>query len=377
MITALLFLAIAVFSLLLVVGVGLIFQAMNYRQFEQKKALSWPELAAAHQLTLGRGHWGKGVYIEGRYRSHRLKVETLFQWRENGRTDTQISLISAAGRPIAPEAELLPAQQRTVRKLTRLLDPKLPADTLKGQKIEAAPGGESFTYRRVGLEGDQSYLNFLIDLLADLAEAYPLLVALGGEQVPALMAVAGQANHPLQRVAGQLLDDIERETTARLAGQAARLLCPACLARCTAHTLPLSPLNPMTYYGCRICGQSRTFLEVAPGQVVAVLDEDSPTEPLRQQGALRVNWLRYRKLFDFDRIEIIRADDEAVERFAVQAGNETDLARRAAYATIPCAIAPDCLLSENSRRILERLFGPVEVKGRTAVIPPDSQTDSD
>lgn len=116
----------------------------------------------------------------------------------------------------------------------------------------------------------------------------------------------------------------------------------------------------MTYYGCRICGQSRSFLEVEPGQVIAVLDEDNPAEQLHQEGTLRVNWLRYRKLFDFDRIEIIRADDEAVERFAVQAGNETDPTRRAAYVNIPCAIAPDCALSVNSRRILERLFGPVE-----------------
>jgi hypothetical protein len=342
-----------------VVGVGLIFHAMNYRQYEQKKALSWPELAAALRLTLSQGRWGKGAYIEGRYRDHELKVETLFQWRDNGRTDTQISLISATGRPIAPQAELLPAQYGAAQKLIRLLDPNLPADTLKEQKIIAAPGGESFTYQRVGLEGDRSYLNFLIDLLADLAEAYPVLVALGGEQVPALKAVAGQENHPLRQVAGQLLSDIERETTARLANRAAGLLCPNCLARCTAHTFPVSPLNPMTYYGCRICGQSRTFLEVAPGRVVAVLDEASPTEQFHRQGTLRVNWLRYRKMFDFDQVEIIRADDEAVERFAVQAGNETDPGRRAAYSTIPCAIAPNCPLSENSRRILVRLFGPM------------------
>ncbi len=76
-----------------------------------------------------------------------------------------------------------------------------------------------------------------------------------------------------------------------------------------------------------------------------------------QKGTLRVNWLIRRGLFDFDRVEIIQAADEEVERFAVQVGNNTDPVQKAAYPRMSCSIAADCNLSENNRRILARLFG--------------------
>jgi hypothetical protein len=70
-----------------------------------------------------------------------------------------------------------------------------------------------------------------------------------------------------------------------------------------------------------------------------------------QDGLLQVNWLARQALFDFDQIEIIRATDEDVERFTVQAGNDTDAFRRPGYALMRCLIAPDCRLSENTLRI--------------------------
>jgi hypothetical protein len=57
-----------------------------------------------------------------------------------------------------------------------------------------------------------------------------------------------------------------------------------------------------------------------------------------------------------------QASDEAVERFAIQVGNDTDPARRPYYASMPCLIWPGCSLSENSIKILKRTFGQVEVK---------------
>jgi hypothetical protein len=73
-----------------------------------------------------------------------------------------------------------------------------------------------------------------------------------------------------------------------------------------------------------------------------------------------VNWSAKRRLFDFDRVEIIQTTDEDVERFAMQVGNDTDPVRQSRYAQMQCHIAPDCQLSENSLRVLQSFFGEVE-----------------
>jgi hypothetical protein len=83
---------------------------------------------------------------------------------------------------------------------------------------------------------------------------------------------------------------------------------------------------------------------------------------MEQTGQIRVNWLQYRQRFDFNRVEIIQASDEEIERFVVQAGNETDPRRRPRYKRMQCVIGPACRLSEKTRRILERTFGEVVCK---------------
>jgi hypothetical protein len=79
----------------------------------------------------------------------------------------------------------------------------------------------------------------------------------------------------------------------------------------------------------------------------------------KQDGLLLINWSVYRALFDFDRIKIIQATDEDVERFAVQVGNDTDPFRQPRYKKMDCAIGLRCQLSENTLRILQHTFGQV------------------
>ncbi len=81
------------------------------------------------------------------------------------------------------------------------------------------------------------------------------------------------------------------------------------------------------------------------------------TERVQQDGTWRVNWLARRTLFDFDEIEIVRATDEDVERFVVQAGNDTDEFRQSRYREMSCKIVLDCRLSGNTLRILKNTFG--------------------
>jgi hypothetical protein len=183
------------------------------------------------------------------------------------------------------------------------------------------------------------------------------LVALGGEAVKALHQIAADSANPLQQTALLLLAQIEQETTNRLAWRKTNLLCPHCLTRFDTRVVNLPWSVSFTYYGCRLCGQSREFVEWLT--VVAILDTSWTELYARQDSQLRLNWLQRRKLFDFDRVEIIQAGDEEVERFAVQVGNDTDPFRKLRYPQMSCAIGPNCHLSENTLRILRRTFGEV------------------
>jgi hypothetical protein len=92
---------------------------------------------------------------------------------------------------------------------------------------------------------------------------------------------------------------------------------------------------------------------------VAVLDAGMAETVIKDGETIRVNWLLRRELFDFETVEIIQADDEAVERLAVQIGNDTDPLRRPRYPEMTCTVAPTCPLSENTIRILQRTFGQI------------------
>ncbi len=184
--------------------------------------------------------------------------------------------------------------------------------------------------------------------------ARQLLVAYGGEAVDELQALANKITSPLRKTAVRLLQGIEQETTARLAHRTGQLLCRRCLAFFCDHSVSALEDSKIAFYGCRMCRQSREFWE---GEVVVVLDAGMGVEPIHQNGTTRINWLAQRELFDFHSVEIVRATDEDVERFAVQVGNDTAPFRQPRYRQMRCVVAPECGLSENSLRILGSIFG--------------------
>ncbi|MCB0165174.1 MAG: hypothetical protein KDI79_13160 [Anaerolineae bacterium] len=185
-----------------------------------------------------------------------------------------------------------------------------------------------------------------------------VLVRLGSEPVEALLGLANKPNHRLNKIALWILDSISHDTTTRLGDRADRLLCVDCLAYCGTYTEQVGKKS-LTYHGCRVCGQSWEFLFCPSRQVIAVFDSTWP-EPYRQtNGSLRVNYLARNHLFDFNAIEIVKASDEQVERFAVRAGNDTDPVRPLPYKQVSCYVWPECELSENTIRILERTFKEV------------------
>ena len=185
------------------------------------------------------------------------------------------------------------------------------------------------------------------------------LVAWGGEAVPRLRDISTKRGAELQTVAQWLLASIEHDTSARLSAKSKWLLCLRCLVYCGPHWDERSGHMPYVHYGCRTCGQSRDFLQWA-GHIVTVLDKTMTAPIIEEQKTLRGNWFQHRNLFDCNWVEILQANDEDVERFAVQIGNDTDSRRQGRYHQMRCFIGQGYTPSKNTRRILERTFGRLE-----------------
>lgn len=183
------------------------------------------------------------------------------------------------------------------------------------------------------------------------------LVCWGGQAVEALYPFAVREADPLQQTALWLLASIGHNTASRFA-ERQDILCPKCLTYFQPNQIDLPHQPNLTFYGCRACNQSREFLE-GIRYVIAILNTAWTEIQLQRNDTLHINWLVRRALFDFDRVEIIQAPDEEVERFAVQVGNDTDPVREPRYKQMKCYVAPECWLSENTLRILVSMFGEV------------------
>jgi hypothetical protein len=208
-----------------------------------------------------------------------------------------------------------------------------------------------------GIKLPQTLIKFLRshDWIERLAASHAL-VMMGGEAITSLGKIVTDKDPALRQRAIWILHSIGYETTTRLAHRADKLLCHTCLTRCTPTTVEIILGDSFTYYGCRLCRQTQEFWGGAKG-VIAVLDANMTDEVVQQDELVRVNWLTRRALFDFDRVEIVRATDEDVERFAVQIGNDTDPFRKRYYQRMRCVVKPGCNLSENTLRILRHTFG--------------------
>jgi hypothetical protein len=189
---------------------------------------------------------------------------------------------------------------------------------------------------------------------ADRFVAGHALVSRGGEAAAALRPLlADHEAGSLPGLAAHLIRDVAADTTERLEATAPRLLCARCLVRCHAHSVGLSWSDRVTYYGCRTCHQSEEWVDW-PGEVVAVLDRDLGPERVEQNETLRVNWLKHKAVFDFDRVEVVNVTDEETERFCIQVGNDRDEWRQGRYRELPCVVR--CPLEEDTQRILRDKF---------------------
>ncbi len=315
------------------------------------------EFAAAHGLSVAPADFPAGqARLVGAYRGHDLKIESLREGDATYYTLVKLGAVRPGSAIAGTAGSVLPGAPSPHDVLAFLLPQGLGG--LPDGEIEATAGGQLFAYKPRGPLADKDKVERVCDALAGLADRYPALVALGGAAAPALQTLARE-NGLLCGVAVRALKDIA-VATQPLADQAGRLLCPRCLVHCGAHDAGLPGERDMVYYGCRACCQSREFID-CPQDMVAVLDAAWQGAQGRRGGSLHVNWLARRALFDFDRVEIVHATDEDVERFAVQVGNDTDLLRKPRYAEMSCVVRATCGLSENTLRVLESTFGRVEM----------------
>ena len=335
-----------------------------YSQSQNKKS-PWKKFATSNNLEFVPGRFlRRGTHVIGEHRGHFIELDTFEKTRSTSYTHLIIFINHS------PDNQFLSDGRSAIKKLTHLFAAVNTHFPLKGRingkrdelAVYANLNGPTVYYEQQGVENDVENLQLILDRLSDLADYYPVVMILGGRVVPFLQSVATAKKHRLRRLATRWLEDIAEETKKRLGNRPSQFLCPYCLVQCGTHSINNSGRGSTVYYGCQRCGQSQQFIDLDKCQVVAELNNQSTVGQYQYNSVLRVNWLIQRKLFYFDKIEIIRATDEEVERFAVQIGNDTEGTNQSRYKLLNCEISKSCELSENTIRILQRMFGQVEMK---------------
>ena len=323
-------------------------------QVERQLIKTLQNFAQANRLHYFRSKRVEGNRILGNFQGYQAELVTLLKDKSQDSPTIKTRITLTAKTASTPVAD--PQNEEFLRvDLDRLFNPA-ELNYSSGGSFQISANGQQLSYEEDNIEADPDYLQFLFNTLHNLIETYPKIIALGGEAIPGLAPMAAAGQHPARAVAERLIQQIALSTQ-HVCQNPAKLLCPRCLTRCTEHEAKISWLNNVTYCGCRMCHQNRQFYSA--DTVIAVLDHHMADPVLRQNSVVRVNWLIRRTLFDFDSVEIVQASDEDVERFAVQAGNDTDPVRKPAYPKIPCHVS--CQLSKNTLRILQHTFETVQI----------------
>ncbi len=309
------------------------------------------------------------IKLTGEHRGHEWTINTAHQRAGEKGIFSLITLRRCEPlTPITPQQDIPRFVEDSIDRLAMIVFPQqpLPQSYVPLAELRFSTVNQLIIYEQPNLGSDSDSLNRLLDPLIDILQIYLGISRLGGLAMVPLgkiidqrgLAIPQTAPSLLQQITTSLVDGIARQTGDQCANRVTNLLCPECLTRFDTHTLRLSPLKSVTYYGCRLCHQSNDFLE---GPVMVVLNQPMKTPYLERDETVYLNWLNLRRPCDFNGVYIGQATDEDIERFAVQVGNDTDPRRRTRYPKIPCTISAKTQLSSNSRRILERTFGEITV----------------
>ena len=78
----------------------------------------------------------------------------------------------------------------------------------------------------------------------------------------------------------------------------------------------------LSYYACRQCKTLNAMMRAR--QVVVVLDHTMKAETAHYGDTFRVNWFKYKKIVDFDIVEIGSCSEEEITSFCIEVGNDSD-----------------------------------------------------
>ncbi len=298
--------------------------------------------------------------IQGKYGHHNLVLDVF----------TRSEQVQSGGRDVSVQrtyTRLVVRVNYDLAVATQLSDIAPPLENTQDMFSLLTSDQSAFLEGELTISGDGQYLRFirknieldvilLLETATKLADDFVLIWYLGGKIVPLLQAVVRKADPDLHQMGLQLLRMIVKDTKARWGEPPENYICSICLTQGKKYLITDVSIIPMTYYGCRTCGQSREFLQQ---MVVVELDDRMSYLKEGREGIIHVNWFEHQKLFDFEGVLILHATDEAVERFLVQVGNDTDPVRGPRYQQLRCIVLKQCGLSENTLRILRRTFGEV------------------
>ncbi len=141
-----------------------------------------------------------------------------------------------------------------------------------------------------------------------------------------------------------------------------RIFCAQDLTRFEQQTKNIQGVGKVKYVACRTC--ESTLHAIPASTATAMLDETMEPKWRFDNGAFLVNWFHYNTIFDFNRVAIGQADDEAVTRFCLEASNDTDPKRPQRCYDMVCEVLPHATISPNTLQILKRTFAMVKDRRR-------------
>lgn len=141
-----------------------------------------------------------------------------------------------------------------------------------------------------------------------------------------------------------------------------RIFCAQDLTRFEQATKIIEGVGKIRYVACRTC--ESTLHAIPATTVTALLDETMQQKWRFDNSAFVVNWFQYNTIFDFNRVAIGQADDEAVTRFCLEASNDTDPKRPQRCYDMVCEVLPNATISSNTLQILKRTFAMVKDRRR-------------
>ena len=112
--------------------------------------------------------------------------------------------------------------------------------------------------------------------------------------------------------------------------------------------------DKFTYYGCRKCKNTMNSIRIK--DVIAVLDNAMLETSNLSHNSLSINWLHYRKPFDFNVVEIGACTEDDIANFCIYIGNDTDIHRSRTYSTVKVRVKEGVYLSSQSEAQLSRFF---------------------